>query len=113
MVCLIRYYYYNYTKSDIESSNIPKTANYLGLVLLTLVFLKNVAFIRQLVVDDGKIKMGGTGTFYCIPTMNIHIYFIKIDKDELLLSCIPVVEDRKTSVWVFVSNCFRNSEKFK
>ena len=54
--------------------------------------------------------MGGTGTFYCIPTMNIHVYFIKIDKDELLLSCIPVVEDRKTSVWVFVSNYFRNSE---
>ena len=42
--------------------------------------------------------------------MNIHIYFIKIDKDELLLICIPVVEDRKTYVWVFVSNCFRNSE---
>ena len=50
--------------------------------------------------------MGGTGTFHFISTINIHISFIKIDRDDLLLTCIPVVEDRKTYVWVFLSNYF-------
>ena len=110
MVCLIRDYYYNYTKSGVESLNIPKTAIYLGLVLLTLVFLKDVAFIWQLAVDNGRMKMGGTWTFHCISTMNIHVSFIKMDRDYLLLSCIPVIENRNRYMWVFVSNFFLNSE---
>ena len=59
MVCLIRDYYYNYTKPGVESSNIPKTAIYLGLVLLTLLFLNDVAFILHLVFDNVRIKCVG------------------------------------------------------
>ena len=105
VVCLIKSYDYNYTKSGVESLNIPMTTIYLGLVLLTSVFLKYVVFILQTVVDGGKIKMGGTGTFHCISTMNIQIYYIKIDMNDILLTCIPVVEDRRLYLWVFVSNC--------
>ena len=112
VVYLNRNYDYNYTKSGVEILNSPMIAIYLGLVLLTLIFLKEVAFILQLVVDDGKIKMGGAGTFHCISTMSLHIYFIKIDINDLLLTCISVVQDIKTYVWVFVSNCFWNSENF-
>ena len=54
MVYLISDYNYNYTKSGVESSNIPMTAIYLGLVLLILVFLKDVTFILQIAVDDGN-----------------------------------------------------------
>ena len=104
MACLIRDYYYNYTKYGVESSNIPMTAIFLGLVLLILVSLKEVAFRLQIVVYNGRIKMGGTGTFHCISTMNIHIYFIKIYMNDLQPTCIPVVQDRKTYMWVFVSN---------
>ena len=96
MVYFIRDYNYNYTKSGVESSNIPMTAIYLGLVLLISVSLKGVAFRIQIVVDDGKIKMGGNGTFHCISTMSLHIYFIKIDINDLLLTCRAVVQDRKT-----------------
>ena len=88
------------------------TAIYLGLVLLTLVFLKDVSFILQIVVDNRSIKMGGTGTFHCISTMSIQIYFIKIDMNDLLITCIPVVQDRIIYMWVFVSKCFRNSDDF-
>ena len=73
---------------------------------MLLIFLKDVAFRLQLIVDDGKIKMGGTRTFHWISTMSLHRYFIKIDINDLLLTCISVVQDRKTYVWVFVSNCF-------
>ena len=86
--------------------NIPMTAIYLGLVLLTLVFLKDVSFILQIVVDNRRIKMVGTGTFHCISTMSIQNYFIKIDTNDLLITCITVVQDRKTYLWVFVSNWF-------
>ena len=77
MVYFIRDYDYNYTKSDVDSSNILMTDIYLGLVLLILVFLKDLAFRIQIVVDDGKIKMGGNGTFHCISTMSLHIYLSK------------------------------------
>ena len=112
VVYLIKSYDYNYTKSGVESLNIPMTTIYLGLVLLTSVFLKYVVFILQTVVDGGKIKMGGTGTFHCISTMNIQIYYIKIDMNDILLTCIPVVEDRRLYLWVFVSNCLWQSENF-
>ena len=110
MVSLIKAYDYNYTKSCVESSNIPKTSIYLGLFLLTLVLLNDVALILQLVVDNKRIKMGGTGNFHCISTTNIQIYFIKIDMNDLLLTCIPFVQDRKIYLWVFVSNCFWHSD---
>ena len=96
MVYLIRNYDYNYNNSGVEFFNIPMTAIYLGLVLLTLIFLKVVTFILQIAVDDGKIKMGVAGTFHCISTMSLHIYFIKIDINDLLLACISVLQDRKT-----------------
>ena len=67
-----------------------------------------IKYMCRLIVDDGKIKMVGAGTFHCISTMSLHIYFIKIDIFDILLTCISVVQDRKTYLCGYLYQIFLN-----
>ena len=113
VVCLIRDYDCNYTKSGVEISKPSNNAIYLGLVLLTLVSLKYVAFIWHLVVDDERIKIGGTATFHWISTINIQIHFYQnrqaLYTPNLYTSCLGYKKKKTdTNTHTYAFNILNN-----
>ena len=70
-------YDYNCTNSGLNFVNSTDNTIYLGLVWLTLVFLKCVTFIWNLVFDYRRVKMGGTVTFNYVSTMKKQFFLSK------------------------------------